>query len=64
MSFDRNDVKHGIDKAASRLKSATDNLADKSQEAGESMKEKAKEMARRTGDQMIEKGAKLKNAAR
>ncbi|HEY3827423.1 MAG TPA: hypothetical protein VGL82_22880 [Bryobacteraceae bacterium] len=64
MSFDRNDVKHGIDKAASRLKSATDNLADKSQETGESMKQRAKELARKTGDQMIENGKKLRNAAR
>jgi len=64
MSFDKKDVKHGIDKAAENLKAATDDLAAKSQEVGESMKEKAKELARKTGDQMIEKGTKLKNAAR
>jgi hypothetical protein len=64
MSFDKNDVKHGIDKAAENLKSATDTVAAKSHEAGESMKEKAKELARKTGDQMIDKGTKLKNAAR
>jgi hypothetical protein len=64
MSIDRNDVKHGIDKAAENLKTATDKLADKSHETGESMKEKAKELARKTGDQMIDKGNKLKNAAR
>jgi hypothetical protein len=64
MSVDRNDVKHGIDKAAANLKAATDKLADKSHEAGESMTEKAKELARKTGDQMIAQGNKLKNAAR
>jgi hypothetical protein len=64
MSFDRNDVKQGIDKAAENLKAATDKLAAKGSEAGDSMKEKAKELARKTGDQMIDKGTKLKNAAR
>jgi hypothetical protein len=64
MSFDKNDVKQGIDKAADQLKAATDNLAAKSHEAGESMKEKAKELARKAGDEMIEQGTKLKNAAR
>jgi hypothetical protein len=64
MSFDRNDVKQGIDKAAENLKAATDKLAEKSNEAGDSMKEKAKQLARKTGDQMIDKGTKLKNAAR
>ena len=64
MSFDKNDVKDGIDKAAEQLKTATDNLATKSHEAGESMKEKAKELARKAGDEMIEQGTKLKNAAR
>ena len=64
MSFDKDDVKHGIDKAAEQLKTATDNLAMKSHEAGESMKEKAKELARKAGDEMIEQGTKLKNAAR
>lgn len=64
MSFDKNDVKHGIDKAAENLKIATDKLAAKSQEAGDSITEKAKELARKTGDQMIDKGTKLKNAAR
>jgi hypothetical protein len=64
MSFDKNDVKHGIDKAAEHLKVATDKVAMKSQEASDSMTEKAKELARKTGDQMIDKGQKLKNAAR
>ena len=64
MSFDKNDVKNGIDKAAEQLKTATDNLAAKSQEASEAAKEKAKELARKAGDQMIEQGEKLKNAAR
>lgn len=64
MSVDRNDVKRGIDKAAANLKAATDKLADKSHQAGESMTEKAKELARKTGDQMIANGNKLRNAAR
>jgi hypothetical protein len=64
MSFDKNDVKNGIDKAAEQLKTATDNLAAKSHEASEAAKEKAKELARKAGDQMIEQGEKLKNAAR
>jgi hypothetical protein len=64
MSMDRNDVKHGIDQAAKNLKAATDKLADKSHDAGDSMKEKAKELARKTGDQMIDQGKKLKKAAR
>jgi len=64
MSIDRNDVKNSIDKAAEQLKAATDNLANKSQEAGDAAKAKAKEMAQKAGDQMIEQGEKLKNAAR
>jgi len=64
MSFDKNDVKRGIDKAAENLKTATDKLAAKSQETGDSITEKAKALARKTGDQMIDKGTKLKNAAR
>lgn len=64
MSFDKDDVKHGIDEAAVRLKAATDTLAAKSHEAGESASEKAKELARKAADQMIEQGEKLKNAAR
>jgi hypothetical protein len=64
MSFDKKDVKQGIDKAADHLKAATDTLVEKTHEAGESLSEKAKELARKTGDQMIEQGTKLKNAAR
>ena len=63
MSLDRNDVKHGIDKAAEQLKSATDNLAAKSQEASDAAKAKAKELAIKAGDQMIEQGERLKKAA-
>jgi hypothetical protein len=64
MSFDKEDVKHGIDKAADHLKAAADAVVAKSHEASESAKEKAKELARKTGDQLIEQGEKLKNAAR
>lgn len=64
MSIDRNDVKKGIDKAAEQLKTATDNLAAKSQEAGDAAKARAKELAKKAGDQMIEQGEKLRNAAR
>jgi hypothetical protein len=64
MSFDKNDVKNGIDKAAEQLKVATDNLAAKSQVVGDAAKAKAKELAQKAGDQMIEQGEKLKNAAR
>jgi hypothetical protein len=63
MSLDKEDVKHGIDKAADQLKVATDKLAAKTHEASDAMTEKAKELARKTGDQMIEQGTKLKNAA-
>jgi hypothetical protein len=63
MSFDKNDVKHGIDKAAEHLKSATDAVAAKSHEAGESLTEAAKELARKTGDQLIKRGEELKKAA-
>jgi ElaB/YqjD/DUF883 family membrane-anchored ribosome-binding protein len=64
MSFDKNDVKNGIDKAADQLKAATDTLAAKTHEAGEAAKAKAKELAQKAGDEMIEQGQKLKNAAR
>jgi hypothetical protein len=64
MSFGKNDVKQGIDKAAKNLKTATDKLAARSQEAGESITAKAKELARRTGEQMIDKGTKLRKAGR
>jgi hypothetical protein len=64
MSFDKNDVKHGIDKAAEQLKTATDNLAAKSQEASDAAVAKAKALAQKAGDEMIEQGQKLKNAAR
>jgi hypothetical protein len=64
MSFDKEDVKSGIDKAAEHLKAATDAVAARSHEASESAKEKAKELARKTGDQLIEQGERLKEAAR
>ena len=60
MNMTRNDVKRGIDKAASNLKSATDTIAAKNDEA----LAKAKELGRAAGDQMIAQGKKLKNANR
>jgi hypothetical protein len=64
MSFDKNDLKQGIDKAAEHLKAATDTVVAKSHEASESASEKVKELARKTGDQLIAQGEKLKKAAR
>jgi hypothetical protein len=64
VSFDKEDVKSGIDKAAEHLKAATDAMATKSHEASESAKERAKELARKTGDQLIAQGERLKEAAR
>jgi hypothetical protein len=63
MSFDKNDVKHGIDNVASHLKDAVDSIAEKTSDSREKLTQKAKEVARKTGDEMIEKGHKLKNAA-
>jgi len=63
MSFDKNDVKQGIDNVAAHLKDAVDKIAEKTSESREKVSEMAKEMARKTGDEMIEKGHMLKNAA-
>ncbi|HEX4277181.1 MAG TPA: hypothetical protein VHZ74_17615 [Bryobacteraceae bacterium] len=60
MSITKNDVKRGIDKAASNLKTATDVVAAKSATATS----KAKELGRNAGDQMIAQGKKLKSASR
>jgi len=63
MSFDKEDVKQGIDNVAAHLKDAVDKIAEKTSESREKVSEKAKEIARKTGDEMIEKGHQLKNAA-
>jgi hypothetical protein len=60
MNLTKNDVKRGIDKAASNLKAATDTIAAKNDEA----MAKAKQMGRAAGDQMIAQGKKLKSASR
>jgi hypothetical protein len=60
MSITKNDVKRGIDRAASNLKAATDTIAGKSDQASA----KAKELGRAAGDQMIAQGKKLKSASR
>ena len=59
MSFDRNDVKHGIDVAAEMLKEATDKIAATGQDANA----KAREIGRKTGEALIEQGEKLKQAS-
>ncbi len=63
MSFDENDVKCGIDKVAAHLKDAVDNFASRTSESREKVSEKAKEMARKTGDELIEQGSRLKKAS-
>jgi hypothetical protein len=63
MSFDKDDVKHGIDSVAAHLKHAVDSIAEKASDSRDKLTEKAKEVARKTGDEMIEQGQKLKTAA-
>jgi hypothetical protein len=58
MSIDKNDVKHGIDQAATNLKQAVDKVA----ETSDKIAAKAKEAGRKAGDHMIEQGEKLKKA--
>jgi hypothetical protein len=60
MSFNKKDVKQGIDGAATHLKDAVDKMAD----AGDTLTAKAKEAGRKAGDQMIKQGQKLKSASR
>lgn len=60
MNITKNDVKRSIDRAASNLKTVADAVAAKSDQAAE----KAKELGRAAGDQMIAQGKKLKNASR
>ena len=64
MSIHKEDVKHSIDSAAEKLKEITDTFAAKLNEAGDEASRKAREMARKTGDMMIEQGHRLKEAAR
>ena len=64
MSLDRNDVKHGIDVAAEKLKEVTDKISDKLSETAKDANEKAREFGRKTGDTMIEHGEKLKQASK
>jgi hypothetical protein len=63
MSFDKNDVKHGIDNMATHLKGAVDKIADATDESREKVSDKAREIARKAGEEMIEQGHKLKNAS-
>jgi hypothetical protein len=63
MSLDKNDIKHGIDNVAEHLKEAVDKFAEKTSESRGKLSAKAKEMARKAGEEMIEQGHKLKNAA-
>jgi hypothetical protein len=63
MSFDKNDVLHGIDNLAAHLKDAVNAFTEKTGESRERVSEKVKEMARKTGDELIEQGQRLKNAS-
>ena len=63
MSFDKDDIKHGIDNVAAHLKDAVDKIAEKTAESRGKLSENAREMARKTGDEMIVQGHKLKDAA-
>lgn len=63
MSFDKEDVKHGIDEVATSLKHAVDVVAGKTSETSETLAEKAKQIGRRTGDELIAQGEKLKAAS-
>lgn len=58
--MDKKDVKQGIDHAATNLKQAVDKMA----ETSEMIAAKAREAGRKTGDQMIQQGKKLKSASR
>jgi hypothetical protein len=64
MSITTNDVKRGIDKAASTLKAATESVATTSQQASAAATSKAKEFGRKTAAEVIAQGKKLKNASR
>jgi hypothetical protein len=64
MSIDRKDVKHGIDVAAEKLKEATDMISDKLAATSKDANVKARELGRKTGAAMIEKGQKLNKASR
>jgi hypothetical protein len=63
MSFDKEDVKQGIDEVAAHLKHAVDVVVEKTSGTRETIADKAKELGRKTGDEMIEQGQKLKNAS-
>ncbi len=60
MSFNKNDVKDGIDSAAESLKRATDKISATAADANV----KAREIGRKAGDAMIEQGKKLKKASK
>lgn len=63
MSLHREDIKRGIDKAAANLKDAVDSVADSTSESRARFRDKAKEVAQKAGDEMIQKGHQLKRAA-
>jgi hypothetical protein len=60
MSFDKKDVKQGVDEVATHLKQAIDKVA----ETSDMIASKAKEAGRKTGDKMIQQGKRLKSASR
>jgi hypothetical protein len=59
MSFNKKDVKHGIDAAADKLKQATDKIAATAEHANAG----ARKIGRKAGDTLIEQGEKLKQAS-
>jgi hypothetical protein len=63
MSLTKNDVKHGIDVVADHLKNATESVARTSADTADKIAEKGRELALKTGDELIEQGQKLKHAA-
>ncbi len=62
--MDRKEVKQGIDGAATQLKNAVDKVAAKTAETSQILSEKARKAGRKTGEQMIKQGQKLRDASR
>jgi hypothetical protein len=60
MSIDKKDVKTGIDDAATNMKRVVDKVV----ETSDMIAAKAKEAGRKTGEEMIKQGQKLKKASR
>ena len=63
MNLHREDVKRGIDKAAESLKDAVDRVADGTSASRAKLRERAMQVARKAGDEMIREGRRLRRAA-